>query len=171
MGRSAILVALGGGAGPPARAAGRRAAGGGRGAGDGAPPADLTITVTSAADTTGGSDGCTLRDAIMVANAPDAPVGGCAAVAAQETGGGTTIVFALPGAGPWTITLDSALPDRRGPGRAGAGRRGLTIRRDAANADVPPPGEQRDLTIADLPSPAAPPMAAAAGSTPLVARR
>ena len=152
MGRSAILVALGGGAGAPARAAGRRAAGGGGGAGDGVPPTDVTITVTSAADTTGGRDGCTLRDAIVVANAPDVPVGGCTAVAAQETGGGTTIAFALPGAGPWTITLDSALPRIivalavRGPGAAR-----LTIRRDAANADRFRLLESSsDLTIADL---------------------
>jgi CSLREA domain-containing protein len=62
------------------------------------------ITVTSAADTTGGPD-CTLRDAITAANT-DTATGGCAA-----GGGADTITFA----GNYTITLASALPALSGP--------------------------------------------------------
>jgi CSLREA domain-containing protein len=67
-----------------------------------------TITVTSTADPVGTTGTCTLRNAIVAANA-NTPVVNCPA-GNSTSSNPDTIDFNLPGSAPWTIQLDSALP-------------------------------------------------------------
>jgi CSLREA domain-containing protein len=62
------------------------------------------IVVTTAADNVADDGQCSLREAILAANS-DSPVGGCAGGSGVDT-----VHFAIPGAGPHTIQLQSPLP-------------------------------------------------------------
>jgi CSLREA domain-containing protein len=63
-----------------------------------------TITVNDASDPGSGST-CTLREAITLANGGTTGIGTCAAIPAG--GPPFTIIFNIPGSGPFTITLTS----------------------------------------------------------------
>jgi CSLREA domain-containing protein len=70
-----------------------------------------TIVVTTVSDAIANDGHCSLREAIQTANTNSA-LGGCAA--GTTSSGGDTIEFAIPGNGPHTIRLKSALPEITG---------------------------------------------------------
>ena len=97
-----------------------------------------TLTVNSLADGTPANDGqCTLREAILNANANDQSGStDCAAGSGDDE-----IHFALPGTAPWTVNLTGALPDLSTNIEIdGPGPDQLTVRRDSG-------GDYRIFTV------------------------